>query len=320
MSKRAASWAERGAVLASVANPAPPSKKTERKKKEEPMTIKKKKKKKPSSAKTSTSKKTPHARNPAPAGTVTIPRGMMLIPVGGTTHTKKKTRKKGHAPHKRNPGDALDRELAAQSPHHARLKSAAVSVGFGALAAALGMAGGVALSKAEIEGKGKNIAANLAAGTIVGAAVGAFDRTAGTLVAHNYFCVAGQWMTVDEGTGQARPTSAAQMRRAAAQQSLPAGGRVATPALLKRAAVPMGEYARMQGADELESVMADDMGGGDELGEYARIQGVIADDMGEADMDGIVADDMGGPLADEDHLDELGDDDMGDDELGEVTS
>jgi hypothetical protein len=338
MSTRAST--RRGAIIATVANPAataatrkPPRKSTKATKPEKPQPkVSKMAKAKSTKAK----KKAPRRSNPSaenPRGMVSIPRGMMLVPVARNPAKKKS----GHRPKRRNP---------EEPPHHAMLKNGAAAVGFGTLAATVGMLGGYALGKANIKNKFANVAANVATGAIVGGGVGMLDRTAGTVVAHNYMVAAGQWLSAPDASST---TSQAQVRGA-----LGAGrSAAASPAMLNRqpAAAMHGveepdpeaitaphpapqqrrTYARPVGGplDQLGGYRGvsglgtplDNLGSPlDNLGGYDHVEGVIADDVGEFDhLHGIIADNLGDELeelgGDEDHLDAVMADDLGDDEL-----
>lgn len=228
--------------------------------------------------------------------------GMVVVPASmvGPIATAARRKARRRPPHKRNPDDA---------PHMTHLKNGALSVAFGSLAAVVGMGGGIALAKAEIKSKGANIAANMAAGIVAGASLGVFDRTAGTIVAHNYMVAAGQWIMApirDDG-GSSTP--------AAAQQALrriqgPAVSRAVMENARARAisaardvgdaeAVGFGDYERIQG------IQADTLGNADDVGAYEALQGIQADTFGDAQDVGDAydvgdADEMGDPFGDVD--------------------
>ena len=116
------------------------------------------------------------------------------------------------------------------------LKNGAAAVGFGTLAATVGMLGGFALSKANIKNKWANVAANVATGAIVGGGVGMLDRAAGTVTAHNYMVAAGQWAMTPSQTAQSQGQT----------RQLTAGNVTgASPQMLNRAQAPA-----MHGTDD----------------------------------------------------------------------
>jgi hypothetical protein len=331
-----------GALVATVANPAAkgttarktvkassPKKKTQKPK---PKVSKMAKKAKGSSS--SKAKKRPRHSNPGnPHAMATVPRGMMLVP-------KAPTKKKGRRPRRRNPEPA----------HHTMLKNGAAAVGFGTLAATVGMLGGFALSKANIKNKFGNVAANVATGAIVGGGVGMLDRTAGTVVAHNYMVAAGQWLTAP--SSDAASTSA--QSRAALGAGAGAGRQgAASPAMLNNRAPAMNaaheepdpeaitrphpapQYRRqargmggpldhlgspldhLGGYDHVEGVLADDVSDPDDVGAFEHLHGILADNLGDDleamgdDLDAALADNLG-----DEELAAEGDVDGADDELG----
>ena len=341
--------------MATVANPAAieatrKSRKSAKPKKAQqpkPKVSKMAKKKKGSSKKkSSSSKKRPrrsNPENPRRHGTVTIPRGMMLVPVGGAARNPSK-KKKGRRPQRRNP----------EPPHHTMLKNGAEAVAFGTLAAAAGMLGGYALSKANMKSKVANVAANVATGAVVGGGIGMVDRVAGTVVAHNYMVAAAQWLTAP-----AASTTAAMQGQG--QASLP-GGRSggASPQMLNRAnamhavdddmgqpdpeaitrprpaprARGLGGYRGVSGLgspldhlgspldhlggyDHVEGIVADDVSDPSDMEGFQHLNGIMADNLGDEleslgdDLDSVMADDVG-----EEELAAGGDDMDGDDELG----
>jgi hypothetical protein len=173
------------------------------------------------------------------------------------------------------------------------------------------------------------------------------DRTAGTVVAHNYMVAAGQWISAPDASSSSSTSTSQQMRAA-----LPAGrSAAASPAMLNRqpaaamhgyeepdpeAITPphpapqrrqarpvggpldhLGGYRNVSGLgsplDHLGSPL-------DHLGGYDHVDGVLADDVGEFDhLHGIIADNLGDELeaigGDEDHLDAIMADNLGEDEL-----
>ena len=211
------------------------------------------------------------------------------------------------------------------------LKNAAAAVGFGTLAATVGMLGGFALSKANIKNKWANVAANVATGALVGGGVGMLDRAAGTVTAHNYMVAAGKWAMTPSQPAQG------QQQQARALPAAVTNG--ASPQMLNRAAAPamhgtdddMGEQppaeaiapprpnpmqrrrARQlqgyRGVSGLGSPL-DHLGDGEELGSpldhlggFEHLSGIMADDVGS-----VMADDVGSPLDNLGEGDELGDD------------
>lgn len=337
----------KGALVATVANPAPAKASTAKRKSAKPKAQKpkpkvsnmaqKKKKKSGSRRPKKSSKKRPRQSNPANPrshGMLTLPRGTMLVPVG---HAKRGKRKGGY-PRKRNPGSP---------PHHEMLKNGAAAVAFGTLAATAGMLGGLALTKANIKNKWANVGANVAAGAIVGGGVGMLDRAAGTVTAHNYMVAAGQWLMQPAQSSQGQSAGAGaspQMLRTSAPAMHGADDDMGDPPW-EAIAPPRPNPGQRRAARQLQGYRGvsglgsplDNLGDGDELGAYAHVNGlgspldqlgsvmaddvgsVMADDVGDGDelgddvdgfehLNGVIADDVGGS-------DELGFDDLGDDEL-----
>ena len=322
----------KGALVATVANPGPATsstaKKSARPKAQKPKPkvsnmAQKKGSSKPKSKKKKARRSNPG--NPAAHGMLTLPRGTMLVPVGSGGAAKRKKPKGGH-PRKKNP---------EPPPHHTMLKNGAAAVGFGTLAATVGMLGGFALSKANIKNKWANVAANVATGALVGGGVGMLDRAAGTVTAHNYMVAAGQWAMTPSQTaqsqGQARQLTAGNVTGASPQML----NRAAAPAMhgtdddmgeqppAEAIAPPRPNPMRRRPARQLQGYRGvsglgspldnlgdgEDVGDGDELGDdvegFEHLNGIIADDVGD-DLDGE---------EDGDHLDAVIADDIGDDEL-----
>lgn len=323
----------KGALVATVANPGPATSSTAKKsagpkaQKPKPKVSNMAKKKGSSKAKSKKKPRRSNPGNPAAHGMLTLPRGTMLVPVGSGGAAKRKKPRGGHHPRKKNP---------EPPPHHTMLKNGAAAVGFGTLAATVGMLGGFALSKANIKNKWANVAANVATGALVGGGVGMLDCAAGTVTAHNYMVAAGQWAMTPSQSSQG------QQQQTRALSAASATG--ASPQMLSRAAAPamhgtdddMGEQPpaeaiapprpnpmRRRPARQLQGYRGvsglgsplDNLGDGDELGSpldnlggFAHLSGIMADDVGS-----VMADDVGSPL------DNLGDgDDVGDgDELGD---
>ena len=170
---------------------------------------------------------------------------------------------------------------------------------FGGAAAAAGVLGTMLISKADIKSPLAKAAVTGIGGSLLGGAVGMANPIAGTLIAHNYIIAATRAAFPAEHVG-------------------PSAERAARPALAQGARNKALPPAHIQGPDEfgdyrrLEGVMADNMGDADELAGYAPVEGVVADDMGEPDdlagyapIEGVIADNMG-------DADELGEEDMGD--------
>ncbi len=223
-------------------------------------------------------------------------------------HHPKKHHVKRHHPRKRNPGP----ETSILSSH-SHVKDAMAAVGFGTVAAVAGLAGGYALSRANLRSKAANVVANVAAGAAIGGGLGMLDRAAGTVVTHNYMVAAGQWMMSDP-----RPTGSATM---SASRTVPAkyrGG--AAPRLMQRSASfqgadDVGGYEKLHGvvADNMGAVdeisAPDEIGATDEMNGFERLEGIVADNMGAADEFGDAEhmDGFDSELGDE-H--ELGDEDV----------
>lgn len=121
---------------------------------------------------------------------------------------------------------------------------------FGFAAAAVGLIGAYALNRAGLKTKWSIAGANIAAAALGGGVVGAFDRTAGTIIAHNYGVTALQFLAAGGSSG----------------------GQVATRPLKGLEDQAMGEY------QALEGVVADDLG--DPMEGYEALEGVVADDLG----------------------------------------
>lgn len=218
---------------------------------------------------------------------------MVVVPASmvGPIATAARRKARRRPPHKRNPDGA--------SQHEKHIKNGVLSVAFGSLAAVVGMGGGVALAKAEMKSKGANIAANVAAGLVAGGALGMVDRTAGTIVAHNYMVAAGQWIMApirDDG-GSAAPTTLALRRiqgpavsRAVMENARARAMNTGTGANVGDAE-GFGDYERIQG------IQADTFGDADDVGGYEALQGIQADTFGDADDVGD-ADEMGDPFGD----------------------
>jgi hypothetical protein len=310
MSKSAESSIERGALWATVANPAP-AKSVSKQRKKGSMAIKKRRKKK-------ATRKHPRAhRHATHRAHRSNPEEMVLVPasiVQTTTNPGPKRKKRHphakrrhhHHPHKRNP---------ASDGEHSHIKDAVAAVGFGALAAVAGLAGGFALSKAGLQSKAANVAANVAAGAAIGGALGMFDRAAGIVVAHNYAVAAGQWLA-SSPAGQSTQTR---------NPNAVAMGAGVAPKQLKAKALHGPDD--MEGYEKLQGVVADSMGSPDDVDGFEKLEGVVADSMGEATdvegfekLEGVVADDMGdgGDVEGFEKLEGVVADDMGEaDELGE---
>ncbi len=196
------------------------------------------------------------------------------------------------------------------------MRNALAAVGFGSAAALIGILGGYALSKANLASKGANVAANIAAGTLVGGGLGLLDRTAGTIVAHNYMVAAGQWMAApsgsEAGASQMQNTSARAMRGGASPRMMANARRaVASSAMHGISADTFG------GMEPLQAISADMFGDAEDVGGMEPLQGISADTFGDPDVDGFeelgdAGDDMG-DVFDMGDADEVGDmDDVGD--------
>lgn len=294
MSKSAGSSAKRrGVIMATVANP-----RTEATKKKPRKSTKAKAPKAPRAkpkgttmaaakkgAKKSAAKKRPKRSNPSHSshssrtahGTI-VPRGMMLVPTGGGARNPTK-RKKGRRPHRHNPAGE-------------HLKNAAAAVGFGAAAATVGMLGGWALSKANLKNKWANVAVNVAAGSIAGGGLGLVDRTAGTIVAHNYMVAAGQWMGATDGASEAAQARSGVTPGMFAHATHGLGEEQPDPESITRALPPpqLSGYNRVDGLgspldhlgspiDHLGAVLADNLG--DDFEGYNHLDGILADNLGD---------------------------------------
>lgn len=302
--------------MATVANPAPAKKTTKTRKKDAMATTKKgkkPKKKNPGNPGPKTAKKRAKRRNPGGSAT---PRGMVLVPasmVGPVATAAKKKRKSSHKrPRRHNPGNP-------DGAHHP-MKDALAAVGFGSAAALIGILGGYALSKANLESKGANVAANIAAGTLVGGGLGMLDRTAGTIVAHNYMVAAGQWMaspsssSSDSSAGQGQNTRA--LRGGASPRMMANARRAASAKLNGISADTFG------GMEPLQAISADTFGDAEDVGGMEPLQGISADTFGDPEVDGFeelgdMNDEMGDPF-DFGDSDEMGDTDDVGDPLGDL--
>jgi hypothetical protein len=217
----------------------------------------------------------PRATNPS------VPKGMALVPSSVFGHGPRRRphhgRKGRRVPHKSNPGNPPD----GTPPSH--LHSALAAIGFGLAAATTGMLGGWALSKAGLQSNGANAAANLAAGTLLGGGVGLADRAAGTILAHNYYVAAAQWLMANSPKTTSAPTTVRHV-----QTAMPP--RVTGAPVAALPAKPMHGLDDVGSYEHLDGVVADNMGDPDEMGAYEHLDGVVADNMGEAEIEGFDVD------------------------------
>jgi hypothetical protein len=269
-----------------VANPSPASAVPKQGKTPKPKAAPKKNKKAPVMAK---KKKTPKRRakrktthHHAAAATAAKPRkkrakrrrpvpaGMVLVRASDVGHARNPAAKK-RRPRRRHHGHHPQRRNPAEGEHKTMdLHRGAKALAFGTVAAVAGLAGGAAIAHLAPESKTANIAANLA-GTVIGGLVGMFDQTAGTLIAHNYAVAAGQWALAP---GATRGTAANALQRSTAMARMGSG--IATPSRM----LPVRAGASVNGMD---GIYADNMGD-------AEVDGlVLADNMGDPDVDGFEA-------------------------------
>ena len=201
-----------------------------------------------------------------------VPAGMVLVRAADVGHASNPAKKKrrtrrhhAHHPRKQNPAPETGEHKTMDVHRGAR------ALAFGTVAAVAGLAGGAAIAHLGPDSKAANIAANLA-GTVIGGLVGMFDQTAGTLIAHNYAVAAGQWALAP--TAASRGTAATALQRSNAMARMGSG--IAMP---NRMMATAGSRA----VNGLDGIYADNLGD-------AEMEGtVVADNMGDPDVDGFEA-------------------------------